>query len=332
MRVLITGGAGFIGSQLGLYLEAKKHEVILLDNLSFGYVHNFAENRRLVRNFICMDVRDPKLESVLKNIDVVFHIAGFVSLPGCNDNPYEAYSINVAGTANVLEMARRNGVKKVIFASTAALYENETKLPFGESNITQPTLIYAQTKKAAEDLCISFKDMYGMDITILRLFNVYGPHMDYRPPSYLVSYLTTCLLKKQKPILHSNGKQARDFVYISDVVRLCEIVMTHPRAKNEIFNVGSGKQVTVQEIFDLLVKAMEVKKIKPVYRDPKLIWEKFPRQIEGKYAMNPLFLEKEVNKITLADVSKAKRLLDWKAKVGIEEGLRKTIAFTKSKL
>lgn len=329
MRILITGGAGFIGSQLGLYLVGKKHQVILLDNLKFGYLYNLAGNKKLVSNFIRMDIRNPKLENIMRNIDVIFHIAGIISLPGCNNDPNEAYSVNVGGTANVLEMARRNGVKKVVFASTSAVYENETELPFKESVTAKPTLIYAQTKKAAEDLCDSYMKMYGMDITILRFFNVYGPHMDYRPPSYLVSYIIRSLLNKQRPILHSNGKQARDLVYVADAVRVCEMVMTHPNAKNEIFNVGSGKQITVQEIFNMIAKCLNEKEIEPIYRDPKLIWDKFPRQFGGRYPLKPIFLEKEVNKYTLANTHKAKKMLNWSAKVTIEEGLAKTVAYAK---
>lgn len=330
MRILITGGVGFIGSQVGLYL-VQKHDVYPLDNLKFGYLYNLANNKQLLKNFIRIDIRDPKMEAVLKNIDVIFHFAGWVSLPGCNDDPNEAYQCNVAGTANVLEMARRNGVKKIIFASTAAIYEYDS-IPFKESIVPKPTLIYAQTKKAAEDLCQSFRDMYGMDIIILRFFNVYGPHMDFRPPSYLISYIIGCLVRGEKPVLHSDGKQARDFVYITDVVRLCEIVMTHPNAKNEVFNVGSGTTITVQEIFDIIAKILGEEKIKPIYRDPKLIWENFPRQLKGKYSLNPEFLEKEVNKHTLASMEKVKEMFHWEAKVSIEEGLEKTVAYIKKKI
>lgn len=331
MRILITGGAGFIGSQLGLYLVEKNHQVIPLDNLKFGYLHNFAGNKKLLSNFIKMDIRNPKLEDVMEKIDVVFHIAGIISLPGCNDDPYEAYSVNVAGTANVLEMARQNGVKKVVFASTSALYENETLTPFKESILANPTLIYAQTKKASEDLCNSYTKMYGMDITILRFFNVYGPHMDYRPPSYLISYIIGCLLRKKAPILHSNGKQARDFIYVSDAVKICEIVMTHKAAKNGLFNVGSETTITIQGVFNILAKLLGEKNIKPIYRNPKLIWEKFPRQFEGKYPINPDLLQKEVNKFTLAATQKAEKFLHWKPKVSIEEGLAQTVIYAKKR-
>jgi len=151
--------------------------------------------------------------------------------------------------------------------------------------------------------------------------------MDFRPPSYLISYVIGCLLKKEVPVLHSNGKQARDFVFVSDVAKLCEIVMTYPSAKNDVFNVGSGKAVTVQQIFDIIAGYLGEKKIKPIYRDPKLLWEKFPRQFEGKYPIKPEFIEKEVNKLTLADTKKTKKMLNWEAKVGIKEGLGKTVAY-----
>lgn len=331
MRILITGGAGFIGSQLGLYLDEKKHQVIPLDNLKFGYLYNFAGDKKLLSNFIRMDIRDPKLEKVMKRVDIVFHIAAIISLPGCNEDPQEAYYTNVAGTANVLEMSRRTGVKKVIFASTSAIYENETEIPFRESINPQPTLIYAQTKKAAEEICKSYMRMYGMDITILRFFNVYGPHMDYRPPSYLISYIIGCLLRKETPILHSNGKQARDFVYVSDAVKICEIVITHPKAKNGIFNVGSGKAISIEEVFNIIADNLEEEQIRPIFRDPKLIWERFPKIFDGKYPLNPYILENEVNKYTISSTKKTKKMLNWEAKVDIKEGLNKTIAYIKNK-
>lgn len=332
MRILITGGAGFIGSQLGLYLVKKGHDVIPLDNLKFGYLYNFAKNRKLLSNFIKMDIRNPKLDKAMQNIDVVFHIAAIISLPGCNNDPCEAFSVNVAGTANVLEMARISDVKKVIFASTSALYENVKTPPFTESMGVKPTLMYALSKKAAEDICNSYQKMYGMDITILRFFNVYGPHMDYRPPSYLISYIIGCLLRKEAPVLHSNGKQARDFVYVSDAVRMCEIAMTNKNAKNGLFNVGSGKIITVQEIFEILAKLLGKQNIKPIYRDPKLIWEKFPRQLKGKFPINTALLEKEVNKLTLAAIHKAHEQLNWKPQINIQQGLLKTVHYSKAKL
>lgn len=328
MRILIIGGAGFIGSQLGFYLKEKGHNVILIDNLKYGYIENLTKDGIVFPNFICMDVRDPKLESITKNIDIIFHLAGISSLPECNLYAGEAYQCNVAGTANVLEIARRAGVKRLIFSSTSAVYENSTTFPSRENSMIKPTLIYSLSKKHAEDLCQSFIKMYKMDIVILRFFNVYGPHMDYlRPNPPLISYIIKCLLNSERPMLHSDGKQARDMIYVSDVLRMCEIVMVHQKAKNEIFNVGSGVTATVQEVYGLILKVFKKKGISPIYREPVLLWEKYQDLFTGNFPLLPHILEKEVNKFTLASIDKAKNLLGWTAEVSLDEGLSKTVDY-----
>lgn len=328
MNILITGGAGFIGSQLGFYLEDKGHEVILLDNLRYGHVDNLIRDDKIHTNFICMDVRDSRLEDVAKGVDVIFHLGGISSLPECNYWAGEAYSCNIGGTANVLEVARRNNIKKVIFSSTSAVYENEKIFPSTEDLIVQPTLVYSLSKKHCEDLCRSFTEMYGMDITILRFFNVYGPHMDYlRPNPPLVSYIIKCLLNAEPPLLHSDGKQARDMIYINDVLSMLEKVMVNPKSRNEIFNVGSGVTTTVQEVYDLVAQAFKKKNIKPVYRKATKIWEKYPGLFMGKYPLKDAILESEVNKYTLSSIEKAKKKLGWEPKIAIKEGLTKTVDY-----
>lgn len=332
MKIIITGGAGFIGSRLGIYLQNKKHEVSILDNLEYSSLENLKDNKDLLSRFVRIDIRDQNLENTMIGTDVVFHFAGIRSLPECNNNPAEAFQCNVAGTANVLEMARRNNVKKIIFASTSAVYENETVYPFEESMQPKPTLIYALTKKSSEDICRSYSEMYDMDITILRFFNVYGPSLDYLHPNpSLVSYIIRCFLKKETPTLHSDGRQARDEVFIDDVMRMCEIVMTHPKAKNEVFNVGSGRTTTVQDIFHIIAKSFTETKTEPVYREAKLIWEKYQKLFEGKYPLKSTFIEKEVNKYTIAGTNKAREFVGWEAKIHIEEGLSKTVAYAKKK-
>lgn len=328
MKILITGGAGFIGSQLGFYLLDKGHQVTLLDNLKYGYLDNLIKDGKTFPNFICMDIRDQRLENLMNNTDIVFHLAGISSLPECQNNPLEAYSVNVAGTANVLEMARRNNVKRVIFSSTSAIYENETSFPTRESVDAKPTLVYSLSKKHAEDICQSFRQIYGMDITILRFFNVYGPHMDYqRPNPPLVSYIIKCLLKRQSPILHSDGKQKRDMIYVSDVLNICQKVITNPNARNEVFNVGSGTTTSVQEVYDLIAKALGITNIHPRYRTAEQIWEKYPELFSKKYPFNSRILKNEVNKYTLASIKKAKKALGWIPQVSIEAGLKLTVQY-----
>lgn len=330
MRILITGGAGFIGSHLGLYLLQQKHQVLFLDNLSFGYIENLSSlsNSSLKLHFIKMDIRDPKIGKILKGVDVIFHLAGISSLPECQTNPGEAYQVNTAGTANVLEAARRHNVSRVILSSSSAIYENEIFFPTPENPNPNPALTYSLSKKHAEEVCHSFQKLYGMDIVILRFFNVYGPHMDFRrsnPP--LVSYIIKCLMEYKNPILHSDGKQARDMIYVDDVVKLCEIVLTHKKAKNQIFNVGSGQAYTIREIYQYIVIAFGFTEVKPIFRSAELLWDKYPKLFQNDYPFQAKFLQKEVNKYTLASIKKAREILGWRPKVSLKEGLKKTVQF-----
>lgn len=328
MRILITGGAGFIGSHLGLYLLQQKHQVLFLDNLRFGYLENLSSNNGLKPYFVKMDVRDPKIGKILRGVDVIFHLAGISSLPECQSDPGEAYQVNVAGTVNILEAARRYNVSRVILSSSSAIYENETSFPTPENPNPDPTLMYSLSKKHAEEVCHSFQKLYGMDIVILRFFNVYGPHMDFkRPNPPLISYLIRCFLNKEAPILHSDGNQARDMIYVDDVLNVCETVMTHRNAKNQTFNVGFGKAYTIKEIYKHIVAVFKPTGIKPLYRTAKLLWDEYPELSEGNYPFQAKFLEKEVNKYTLASIKKANKLLGWKPQISLKEGLQKTVTF-----
>ena len=225
-KILITGGAGFIGSQLGFHLGAQGHEIILLDNMSYGRLDNLLIGGKLFGNFIGMDIRSKKIFEVMKGVDYVFHFAGIAPLPDCQSDPYHAIDINVAGTANILEAARYNGVKRVVFSSTSAIYENNSKFPCSESDKVSPYLIYSNSKLQSEMLCKSYVETYGLDVVMLRFFNVYGPHQDMarkQPP--LIGYVIRELYNDNRPVLHSDGSQRRDYVYTQDVIDLCQLVM-----------------------------------------------------------------------------------------------------------
>ncbi len=329
MNILITGGAGFIGSNLGAYLLQKGYDVLFLDNLTFGYKENLvlSDGTPLpASRFIKMDVRDHQIKHVLKGMDIIFHFAAISSLPECQNNPKEAYEVNVAGTANVLEAARRHGIKRIIFSSTAGVYENEQAYPTPENIHINPLLTYSLSKKHAEELCLSYRLLYGMDIVILRFFNVYGPHMDSKranPP--VISYIIKCLQKNQQPILHSDGNQKRDMIYIDDVVRLCELMLTGKKAKNQIFNVGSGIVYSINEIYQKIAKALKREGVHPLIQSAKSIWSKYPSLFEGSYPFRTNFLEREVNKYTEASIRKAFRVLGWKPQISLDDGLEKTI-------
>lgn len=329
MKILITGGAGFIGSNVGAYLLQKGYDVLFLDNLTFGYKENLVlcdGSPVPVSRFIKMDIRDDQIKRVVKGIDIIFHFAAISSLPECQNNPQEAYDVNVVGTTNVLEIARHYNVKRIIFSSTAGVYENELTFPTPEDVPVNPLLTYSLSKKHAEELCRSYQQLYGMDIVILRFFNVYGPHMDTKranPP--VISSIIQSLLKHRQPILHSDGNQKRDMIYIDDVVRICELVLTDEKAKNQTFNVGSGHIYSIREIYQTLTKLLEREKISPKFQPANLLWKSYPSLFEGIYPFRTKFLEKEVNKYTEASILKAHQLLGWIPQTPITDGLRKTV-------
>ncbi|MDO8659047.1 MAG: SDR family NAD(P)-dependent oxidoreductase [Candidatus Parcubacteria bacterium] len=328
MKILITGGAGFIGSNLATYLLKKKHQIIVLDNLRFGYLENLTHKDNINFQFIKMDVRDREIERVIKNVDVIFHFAGMNSLSACQNDPQETFSVNIMGTINILEIARKCNIKRIIFSSSSAVYENEKSFPLTEDMQVNPTLAYSLSKKSAEEICRTYQDLYGMDIVLFRFFNVYGPHMDFRrtnPP--FISYVLTRLLKDEIPVLHSDGKQARDMIYIEDVLQLCEITLTHKNAKNQTFNVGSGKAFSINEIYKHIASYLDKEKIKPIFRKPSLLWDTYPNLFKGKFPLQKSFVEDEVHRYTLASIKKAKKLLHWEPSVSLAQGLKKTTEF-----
>lgn len=326
MKVLITGGAGFIGSQLGYYLHNLGHEILLLDDLSFGTKDNLEIDGKTFGTFILDDIRNPNFGDYLQGVDVCFHLAAIAPLPVSQVDPYRGYTVNVAGWVNVLEACRRKKTSKVVLASTSAIYENNTSVPFKEDDATSPHMIYCMSKKHSEDLAMSFSKLYGMDITRLRFFNVYGPHHDFRrksPP--LIAYLVKCMMLGEVPVLHSDGKQERDYVYVDDVCRMCKLVMEKPVSRGEAFNIASNTVVSVNQIYDQIAKIFG-SDIKPIFRDPALLWDKYPELNLG-YCMDPYYIAKETNKYSLGSYAKAEELLGWKPSVSFEEGLKKTVEY-----
>ena len=323
-KILITGAAGFIGSQLAYALWKKNKNLILIDNFSYGKIDNLKfKDHNFADEIIKMDIRNKDaITNLLKNGDVeyVYHLAGIAPLPDCQANPQEAVDVNITGTINILENARLFGVKKVIFASTNAIYENETHFPTKENNFELPTLIYPNTKYCAERFCESYHNTYGMNITCLRFTNVYGPNMDClrkQPP--FVAYIIRELYYNRIPILHSDGNQKRDYIYIDDLVRLAIAVQKHKGV--DFVNVSSNKCYSVNEIYKIVSNIMG-KKIPPKYANDTHYWEKYPELSHGSYPIKTEILNKEINKYSLCDNTYAKKIYNWEPQVNLEEGLR----------
>lgn len=329
MKVMITGAAGFIGSQLAYNLWKREESLILLDDFSYGSLDNLVfPEHDFTNDIITMDVRDcDGIRDLLKDrdVDYIYHLAGIAPLPDCQINPQKAVEVNVGGSVNILENSRLYGVRKVIFASTNAMYENAQIFPTTESEFGLPSLIYPNTKYAAERFCQSYCDTYGMNVTCLRFANVYGPHIDClrkQPP--FVGYMIRELYYGRTPVFHSDGTQKRDYIYVQDLIDLALLVREGEGF--DCVNVCSGHAYSVNELYEIAQEIMG-ERIEAEYASSENYWGKYPELYEGAYTIRPEVLEKEVTKYTLCSYEHAKEKYGWEPKVSIREGLKQSIDY-----
>lgn len=287
--VLITGIAGFIGSRLANRLVQEGYSVV-------GVCSNLVTARTRVPHDVRLhecDIRSPELRSLFEGVDVVFHFAAKSSIAACQENPVSAIDINVVGTANVFEAARRANVRKVVYASSSVLEEDAKQGTF-----------YAISKAANERLAEGFTAEFGLPTVGLRYFNVYGPGQDYRGDPLVINRFINTLVKGQPPILFDGyGQSRRDFVHIDDVNDFHLLCIKDARVNNHIFRLGSGKQYTMLEIIQTIQKILGTT-IEPIIKPRTAV---------------------DAPSSTLADISDA-RALGWEPKRGLEEGLRSMLA------
>lgn len=321
-KILITGGAGFIGSQLGYRLHSQDCQVILLDNLMFGHIDNLSIDGQFFGQFVAKDIRDAHLQPLFDGVDTVFHFAGIAALPVCQSQPGLAYDINVAGTANILEYARRAKVRRVIFSSTSAVYEGGGHQLHREDESLSPNLIYAMTKLACEEMCDGFAQNYGMDIIIPRFFNVYGPHQDFKrksPP--FTSYLARELTQGRTPILFNKSDAKRDYVHSEDLIALLlKMLDAEEKFAAERFNVGSGVGYSVPQLCEIMQK-VSGRTVCPEYKDPESYWNAYGDLYEG-YSLSRERVKKEVYKDCVADNAKTCRTFGWCPAISVEAGFK----------
>jgi len=304
-RVLVTGGAGFIGSHLVRRLVDMGYEVKVLDDLSTGSRRNLSRLENKIE-FIHGDVRSYDIvERAVKDVDTVVHLAGKTSVDESIREPRLYHSVNVLGTVNLLEACVKEGVKYFIYTSTCAVYGEPEKLPVSEDAPVNPISPYAASKLAAEAYCKAYSASYGLETLILRLFNVYGPKL-YGNHSDVVSKFISRVARDEPPIIYGDGEQTRDFIYISDVIEYM-IRALSKRLSGDVLNIGLGEAVSINGLANLIVNMMGKHHLKPLYGDSK------PGDIRNM----------------VANTSRVSALLDYKPRVKLEDGLKMTIGSMK---
>jgi UDP-glucose 4-epimerase len=321
-KILITGGAGFIGSQLGKALADRGDDVLLVDNLRYGHLDNLVIDGATFGRFTCVDIRDPRYSALCEGVDTVVHLAGISALPVCQEDPNEAYSCNVGGVGAVLEAARRADVKRVIFASTSATYEKTKADKLSEDMPIQPDLTYAMTKAAAEQLCEGFAKNYGMDIITCRFFNVYGPHQDIlRTSPPFTSYVARELVMNRRPKLFNQSEAQRDYVHSSDLIRLLLMMIdSDGHFAGERFNICTGQGYSVPDLYRIFAE-ISGKQIEPEWGDPATFWDKYPALYASDHALDRARIAEEVYKHAVGDPTKTQSRFNWTAQMDIRDGL-----------
>jgi len=300
LEVVVTGGAGFIGSHLCRTLVENNAKVTVFDNLSSGKIDNIKDIKTKLK-FVKGDIRDPdELKEATKNCKVIFHLAAQSSVPFSMENPKEDCEINVVGTVNVLEAARKAGAR-VVFASSSAAYGNPKKKPTPETYPTHPIAFYGLTKLIGEKYCRFYNENFGLEVVMLRIFNVYGPNCH----GALYDFLNKLRENSDKLEVLGTGRQSRDFIYVSDMVNFLLKAATSPTAVGEVFNVGTGITTSVSELAKMIVFLLGLKDV-DIYFKGGQAWE-------GDMD------------ITLADNNKAVNMLQWSPQVSLEEGLKRII-------
>jgi UDP-glucose 4-epimerase len=264
--VLVTGGAGFIGSHLVDRLLADGYKVRVLDNLSTGKLNNIRTHLREKRfQFIKGDIANPStLKRALKGIQVVFHEAAQVSVSDSFRNPTRASEINTTGTLRLLESSAECGVQRLIYASSASVYGDQGRERVKEDATLKPMSPYAVSKLAAENYCSVFNQLGKLETASLRYFNVYGPRQGVNQYSGVITLFQDTVRRNKPPIIYGDGKQTRDFVHVLDVVEANMLAMKTKKAAGEIFNIGTGQKTSILTLAKMIIQASKNKQLRPI--------------------------------------------------------------------
>ncbi len=307
MRILVTGGCGFIGSHLVEELIKQGHWVVVVDNLSTGKKENLNPKAR----FYQIDIQDPEISQIFQKEkpEVVFHFAAQIDVRKSVEDPMSDAKINILGSLNLIQdFIQVSGHKKFIFASSGgAIYGDTNVIPTPEGHLENPESPYGITKLTVEKYLWFYKKAYGLDYLSLRLANVYGPCQNSKGEAGVVAIFADKMLSGSQPIINGSGCQTRDFVYVKDVVESALLAMK--KEKSGIYNIGTAKETSINEIF---------RKIK---------------ELTGSNCQEIHGPEKPgEQKRSCLDYSKAKKELNWQPKYNLEEGLKETVKWFKEHL
>jgi UDP-glucose 4-epimerase len=304
-KILITGGAGFIGSHLVDLLVDSGFNVRVVDNLSTGKIANIAHHVNSGEiDFVKADIRDDELvRKCVHGVDAVIHLAAVTSVPFSVKNPNLTYDTNVAGTLNLLTSCAEERVGKFVLISSCAVYGEPRRLPVDEGHLACPISPYAESKFETERYCLGFHNKLLLRSVVLRLFNVYGPRQGVNDYSGVITRFIDRSRHGLPLIVHGDGSQTRDFVHVSDVIEAVLSSLENEDAEGEVFNIGSGAHTSVLELAKA-VSELTGLNLEVLHDEPRL------GDIKHSYA----------------DISKAERLLGYRPKLSLREGLRTLLA------
>lgn len=300
-NILLTGGAGFIGSHLADELASRDYKVKILDNLSSGSLSNID---KLLKNgkvdFVEGDIRDTKtVKECIKDADAVVHLAAQISVTLSIKDPEFNNQVNITGTQNILDECLRANVAKFVFVSSCAVYGEPKYTPVDENHPTNPISPYAQSKLTAEKSILQHSNTHGLASTVLRFFNVYGPRQKLNDYSGVMTKFIERIKQKQPPTIYGDGSQTRDFVYVADIVSAIVLALESKTANGQIFNVGTGHATTIGELAKTMLKLTGA--------DPEI---NYASKREGDI------------KHSYANINKAKILLNYKPAYPLKDGLK----------
>jgi UDP-glucose 4-epimerase len=306
----VTGGAGFIGSNIVKELVRRNDRIRIIDNLSTGKLENIEDYLKNIE-FIKEDIRDfSACQKAVRGVNYVLHQAALPSVKRSIDDILSSNSTNIDGTLNILEAAKREGVKKVVFASSSSVYGNTDTLPKTESMAANPLSPYAVEKYTGEQYCKIFHEIYGLRTVCLRYFNVFGPGQDPASEySAVIPKFIYSMLKKQPPVIYGDGYQSRDFTYVENVVE-ANLLACHSQkvGRGEVINIGGGNRTTLNQLVSYLSEIIGY--------DGSVLYEK-ARKGDVLHS--------------LADITSAQSLLNYNVKVKMKEGLNRTVEWFRGK-